>query len=140
MSDQFSNRESLRFLIVYLDVRYYKCYHLGMSKNVSRSDLARTSQNRDYHIFEEYAYYLGNEERKNRITDIFKLSRNFYALIQHPLIYASLYSGRDVSQEERRFKKQTLYDVNNNQLRFLCHRNFHARSKKMNEILYVYCS
>lgn len=57
MFGQLSNRESLRDLIVALDAHHSKCYHLGMGRNVSRSSLARANQDRDYHIFEEYAYY-----------------------------------------------------------------------------------
>ena len=58
MFGQLSNRESLRDLIVALEAHHSKCYHLGMGKNVSKSSLARANQDRDYHIFEEYAYYL----------------------------------------------------------------------------------
>lgn len=58
MFGQLSNRESLRDLIVALDAHHSKCYHLGMGRNVSRSSLARANQDRDYHLFEEYAYYL----------------------------------------------------------------------------------
>lgn len=60
MFGQLSNRESLRDLVIALDAHQSKCYHLGMGKNVSRSSLARANQDRDYHIFEEYAYYLVN--------------------------------------------------------------------------------
>ena len=56
MFGQLSNRESLRDLIVALEAHHSKCYHLGMGKNVSKSSLARANQDRDYHIFEEYAY------------------------------------------------------------------------------------
>jgi hypothetical protein len=45
-------------LIVALEAHHSKCYHLGMGKNVSKSSLARANQDRDYHIFEEHAYYL----------------------------------------------------------------------------------
>jgi len=76
MFGQLSNRESLRDLIVALDAHYSKCYHLGMGRNVSRSSLARANQDRDYHIFEEYAYYLVNEARQMRATDIFELGGN----------------------------------------------------------------
>ena len=79
MFGQLSNRESLRDLIVALDAHHSKCYHLGMGRNVSRSSLARANQGRDYHIFEEYAYYLVNEARQKRVTDIFKLGGNVYA-------------------------------------------------------------
>ena len=78
MFGQLSNRESLRDLIVALDAHHSKCYHLGMGRNVSRSSLARANQDRDYHIFEEYAYYLVNEARQKRVTDIFKLGGNVY--------------------------------------------------------------
>ena len=64
MFGQLSNRESLRDLIVALEAHHSKCYHLGMGKNVSKSSLARANQDRDYHIFEEYAYYLVSEARQ----------------------------------------------------------------------------
>lgn len=48
MFGQLSNRESLRDLIVTLEVHHSKCNHLGMGKNVSKSSLARVNQDRDY--------------------------------------------------------------------------------------------
>ena len=56
MFGQLSNRESLRDLIVALEAHHSKCYHLGMGKNVSKSSLARANQDRNYRIFEEYAF------------------------------------------------------------------------------------
>ena len=56
MFGQLSNRESLRDLIVALEDHHSKCYHLGMGKNVSKSSLARANQDRNYRIFEEYAF------------------------------------------------------------------------------------
>src|SRR5690606_28825183 len=79
MFGQLSNRESLRDLVIALDAHQSKCYHLGMGKNVSRSSLARANQDRDYHIFEEYAYYLVNRARETRSTNIFELGGNVYA-------------------------------------------------------------
>jgi hypothetical protein len=79
MFGQLSNRESLRDLIVALDAHHSKCYHLGMGKNVSKSSLARANQDRDYRIFEEYAYFLVSEAQQKRKTDIFKLDGNIYA-------------------------------------------------------------
>lgn len=76
---QLSNRESLRDLIVALEAHHSKCYHLGMGKNVSKSSLARANQDRDYHIFEEYAYYLVSEARQKCANHIFKLGGNVYA-------------------------------------------------------------
>ena len=79
MFGQLSNRESLRDLIVALEAHHSKCYHLGMGKNVSKSSLARANQDRDYHIFEEYAYYLISEAWQKHISHIFQLSGNVYA-------------------------------------------------------------
>ena len=63
MFGQLSNRESLRDLIVALDAHHSKSYHLGLGKNISKSSLARANQDRDYHIFEEYAYYSGKRSQ-----------------------------------------------------------------------------
>ena len=63
MFRQLSNRESLRYLIIALDAHHSKCYHLGIGKSISKSSLERANQNRDYRIFEEFAYYLVNEAR-----------------------------------------------------------------------------
>ncbi|WP_235982500.1 DUF4372 domain-containing protein [Gelidibacter maritimus] len=79
MFGKLSNRESLRSLIVALDAHYSKCYHLVMGKNLSRSSLARTNQDRDYHIFEDYAYYLVNQAREKKAVNIINLSGNVYA-------------------------------------------------------------
>ena len=46
MFGQLSNRESLRDLVVALEAHHSHCYHLGMGKNVSKSSLARTNQDR----------------------------------------------------------------------------------------------
>lgn len=79
MFGQLSNRESLRDLIVAFDAHHSKCYHLGMGKNISKSSLARVNQDRNYRIFEEYAYHLVNEAREKRATNTFKLDGNVYA-------------------------------------------------------------
>lgn len=79
MFGQLSNRESLRNLVVALNAHHSKCYHLGMGKNVSKSSLSRTNQDRDYRIFEEYAYYLVGQAKEKRVTNIFNLGGNVYA-------------------------------------------------------------
>lgn len=79
MFGQLANRESLRNLIVALDAHSSKCYHLGLGKNISKSSLARANQDRDYRIFEEFAFYLVSEARKRCCNDIFELGGNVYA-------------------------------------------------------------
>ena len=79
MFGQLSNRESLRDLITIIVAHHQKCYHLGLGKHVTRSNLAKANTNRDYRIFEDFAYYLVSEARRKRATDIFKLDGNVYA-------------------------------------------------------------
>ena len=138
MFGQLSNRESLRDLIVALDAHHSKCYHLGMGRNVSRSSLARTNQNRDYHIFEEYAYYLVNEARKKRVTDIFKLAGNVYAFDSTTIdLCLSVFWWAKFRKKKGGIKVHTLYDVETQIPAFfhITEASVHD-SKAMNEIPY----
>ena len=80
MFGQLSNRESLRDLIVALQAHQSKCYHLGLGrKPIAKTTFATANQNRDYRIFEDYAFYMMDLARKKRIVDIFKLKGKVYA-------------------------------------------------------------
>ena len=61
---QPGNRESLRDLIVAVNAHQKKSYHLGFGKHVTKSNLAKANQDRDYHIFEDFAYFLVEEARR----------------------------------------------------------------------------
>jgi hypothetical protein len=112
MFGQLSNRESLRDLIVALDAHHSKCYHLGMGKNVSKSSLARANQDRDYHIFEEYAYHPVNEARQKRATDIFKLGGNVYAFDSTTIdLCLAVFWWAKFRKKKGGIKVHTLYDV-----------------------------
>ena len=45
-------------LIIALEAHQGKTYHLDLGKNVTRSNLSKANQNRDYRIFESLAYYM----------------------------------------------------------------------------------
>jgi len=80
MFGQLSNRESLRDLIVVLEAHQSKCYHLGFGREaVRKTTLATANQNRDYRIFEEFAFYMMDQAREKRATDIFNLDGHVYA-------------------------------------------------------------
>ena len=112
MFGQLSNRESLRDLIIALDAHHSKCYHLGIGRNVSRSSLARANQDRDYHIFEEYAYYLINEVRQKRATEIFKLGGNIYAFDSTTIdLCLAVFWWAKFRKKKGGIKVHTLYDV-----------------------------
>ena len=112
MFGQLSSRESLRDLVIALDAHQSKCYHLGMGKNVSRSSLARANQDRDYHIFEEYAYYLVNRARETRSTNIFELGGNVYAFDSTTVdLCLSVFWWAKFRRRKGGIKVHTLYDV-----------------------------
>lgn len=72
-------RPSRSFSLSLKMAHHQKCYYLGHGKHVTRSNLSEANTNRDYRIFEEYAYYLVSEVRRKWATDIFKLDGNVYA-------------------------------------------------------------
>ena len=80
MFGQLSNRESLRDLIVALEAHQSKRYHLGLGRGpIAKTTFATANQNRDYRIFEEFAFYMMDQARRKRATDIFKLKGKVYA-------------------------------------------------------------
>lgn len=138
MFGQLSNRESLRDLIVALDAHHSKCYHLGMGKNVSKSSLARANQDRDYHIFEAYAYFLVIEAQQKRKTDIFKLGANVYAFDSTTIdLCLAVFWWAKFRKKKGGIKIHTLYDVETQIPTFfhITEASVHD-SKVMNEIPY----
>ena len=112
MFGQLSNRESLRDLTVALEAHHSRCYHLGMCKNVSKSSLSRANQDRDYHIFEEYAYCLVSEARQKRINHIFKLGCNVYAFDSTTVdLGLSVFWWAKFRKKKGGVKVHTLYDA-----------------------------
>ena len=112
MFGQLSNRESLRDLIIAIEAHYQKCYHLGLGKHVTRSNLAKANTNRDYRIFEEYAYYLVSEARRKRVTDIFKLDGNVYAFDSTTIsLCLDVFWWAKFRKHKGGIKIHTLYDL-----------------------------
>lgn len=68
-----SNRDSLRDLVVTMEAHAGKLYHLGIGKSVTRSNLSKANEQRNYRIFEEYTTFMIAEARKRRINKIFEL-------------------------------------------------------------------
>mgnify|MGYP003321719632 FL=1 len=80
MFGQLSNRESLRDVVVALEAHQSKRYHLGMGREpIAKTTFATANQNRDYRIFEEFAFFMMEEARSKRVDDIFKLKGHVYA-------------------------------------------------------------
>ena len=66
MFGQLCNRDGLRDIVVALEAHQGKLYHLGMGKSVTRSNLSKANENRDYRIFEDFAFYMIVVARKMR--------------------------------------------------------------------------
>ena len=79
MFGQLSNRESLRDLIVAMEAHVGKLYHLGIGRSVTRSNLSKANEQRDYRIFEEFAFLYDCGGPQRRIQKIFELDGHVYA-------------------------------------------------------------
>jgi hypothetical protein len=82
MFGQLSNRESLRDLIVAFEAHRAKQYHLGLGREpIAKTTLASANQNRDYRIFEDFAFYMMKEACEKRTTNILDIPGKKYASI-----------------------------------------------------------
>jgi len=66
---QLCARDSVRDLLISLEAHNSKYYHLGLGKNISRSNLGNANEKRDYRIYESFAYELIAEARTCCIKD-----------------------------------------------------------------------
>ena len=80
MFGQLSGRESLRDLIVTLEAHRAKCYHPGLGRTMlTKATFADANGKRSYRIFEDYAFYMMGEARRECSQEIFTLGGNVYA-------------------------------------------------------------
>lgn len=130
MFGQLCNRESLRDLIVALNAHQEKCYHLGVGKHVTRSNLAKANENRDYRIFEDFAFHMISEARKKRVNDIFKLNGNVYAFDSTTIdLCLKLFPWANFRTYKGGIKIHTLYDVGTQVPAFI-----HITEAKINDV------
>lgn len=112
MFGQLSNRESLRDLIIALEAHQGKTYHLGLGKNVTRSNLSKANQNRDYRIFESFAYYMVEQAQKKLKTSIFNLGGNVYAFDSTTIdLCLVVFWWAKFRKKKGGIKIHTLYDI-----------------------------
>lgn len=112
MFGQLSNRESLRDLITVVTAHQSKSYHLGFGKSVSKTNLAYANCNRNCKLFEDYAYYLVEQARRKRATDIFQLGGNVYAFDSTTIdLCLSVFWWARFRRHKGGIKVHTLYDV-----------------------------
>lgn len=112
MFGQLSNRESLRDLIVALEANAGKVYHLGIGKSVTRRNLSKANEQRDYRIFEEFAFFMIAEAHRRRIQKIFELDGHVYASDSTTIdLCLSVFGWAKFRKHKGGIKMHTLYDV-----------------------------
>jgi len=113
MFGQLCNRESLRDVIVALEAHRSKCFHLGLGrKPIAKTTLATANQNRDYRIFEEFAFYMMAQAREKRATDIFKLGGKVYAFDSTTIpLCLSVFWWAKFRKKKGGVKAHVLYDL-----------------------------
>ena len=112
MFGQLGGRESLRDVIVVLDAFHSRCYHLGVGKNVTKSNLAKANKKRDYKIFEEFATHVIAIAR-NKLTDRkFDIEGRVYAFDSSTIdLCLRLFSWANFRTHKAGIKIHVLHDV-----------------------------
>ena len=113
MFGQLSNRESLRDLIIVLEAHQGKRYHLGLGRElITKTTLASANQNRDYRIFEDFAFYMMKEACEKRVTNILDIPGRKYAFDSTtiPLCLAT-FPWAKFRKKKGGVKAHVLYDI-----------------------------
>lgn len=113
MFGQLCNRESLRDVIVAIGAHRTKCFHLGLGRKlIAKTTLATANQNRDYRIFEEFAFYMMAQAREKRAEDIFKLGGKVYAFDSTTIpLCLSVFWWAKFRKKKGGVKAHVLYDL-----------------------------
>lgn len=109
---QLTNRDSLRDLIVAITAHNKKIYHLGLGKNVTRSNLSKANENRNSKIFEEFAYYLIDIARNKLNNENFEIKGKVYAFDSSTIdLCLNVFWWAKFRKAKGGIKLHTLYDI-----------------------------
>ena len=113
MFGQLSNRESLRDLIVALEAHQGKHYHLGLGREpIAKTTLATANQNRDYRIFEDFAFYMMKEACEKRTLKILDIPVKKYAFDSTTIpLFLATFPWAKFRRKKGGVKAHVLYDV-----------------------------
>ncbi len=115
MFGQLSGRESLRDLLVTISAHPNKYYHLGFGKNVSRTNLARANEQRDYKIYEAFAYEMIAIARECVIKEtdfILAIAGNVYAFDSTTIdLCLNVFWWANFRKAKGAIKVHTLFDI-----------------------------
>lgn len=112
---QLSNRHSLSDLIITVNAHSPKTYHLGFGKGVSKANLGKSNANRDWRIFQDFAYHLIAEARKicmSNDTTQFSFTNPIYAFDFTTIdLCLSIFCWATFRRAKGAVKLHTQYDV-----------------------------
>ena len=112
MFGQLTGKPSLRRFIIASAPIQKKFYSLGMGRNVTRSNLSKANNTRDYRIFEEFANHTVGVAQEMRIENIFKLGGKVYAFDSTTIdLCLSVYEWAHFRRAKGGIKVHTLFDL-----------------------------
>jgi len=117
MFGQLGNRESLSDLVLCINAHKAKSYHLGLGINISKNNLAKANEHRDWKIYAEYAYLLIKQARKECFSDDFELvmQGNVYAFDSTVIdLCLNIFWWAKFRKAKGAVKLHTLFDVKTN--------------------------
>jgi len=111
---QLTSRDSMRDLMLSLEGHQPKYYHLGFGQTVTRRNLGKANEKRNYRIFEEFAYVLIREARKSCYKAEFEVEvdGNVYAMDSTTIdLCLSVFWWAEFRKHKGGIKLHTLYDI-----------------------------
>jgi hypothetical protein len=112
---QLTNRESLRDIVTCLQAHEKKLYHLGISHRVVRTTLAYANENRDWHIYADFAQVLIAKARKLYLKDSefgLEIQNTVYALDSTTIdLCLSVFWWAPFRKKKAAIKLHTLMDL-----------------------------
>ena len=129
---QLTYRESLRDIETCLRAHQAKLYHLGIRGNIAKSTLADANEQRDWHIYMDFAMSLIQIARKLYVCDSFavELEQTAYALDTTTIdLCLSVFPWAHFRQAKAAVKMHTLLDLRGNIPTFI-----HISDGKMHEV------
>lgn len=129
---QLTYRESLRDIETCLRAHQAKLYHLDIRGNIAKSTLADANEQRDWHIYADFAMSLIQITRKRYASDGFavELEQTVYALDTTTInLCLSIFPWARFRQTKAAIKMHTLLDLRGNIPTFI-----HISDGKMHEV------
>jgi hypothetical protein len=109
---QLTHRDSLRDLIVALEAHSRKSYHWGFGKKVTRSNLAKANEKRNFRIFEAFAYHLISVAQRKCAKEVFEIKGKIYAFDSTTIdLCLSVFWWATFRKKKAGIKLHTLYDI-----------------------------